>query len=499
MRVSVKNTLLTSLKAGKIPGIDIPFVIGMAVPVPSVQSQVTVKDILNIGIVMNGATPEVYDQLDLTGTELKILRYIFKNLVRVYSSVQVYPRDHKGTPRFWRGKERMAEDCKVSPTAFRMSVRHLAEMGLVTSMEPDDEYEYATSSITLDVKFIGFDLDNLSSEPKQKYYQLTRYLYGDDNLALLRLNHPNTDPFQRFITQEEQTLRQMREDIKQWIIRRKPIHGVRRSVIRQAIHGVRKAIVQEKTMVEVAQEERKKLEWVMSPQERKVAEVKKYYEYKCRNALNTTGFCILSTKREEWREDKKWKWLTRIYQQCKDNGWDYKVFIDAQFDRLQWFKTPQKYVYLNQFFSTGAIKYYHKYVKNYKECNSVDGKIRVKTSKVKTFIQEVAEAVVMDCERISYFLKSAFKRPAYKDLTREELKIVYISNHWTSLSKYYLADLPWFLPWLRKLPSDSPFQELGDSIAELQKSKAAMRKIHLLIAEAERQMDIPKTMELQAA
>ena len=280
--------------------------------------------------------------------------------------------------------------------------------------------------------------------------------------------------------------------------KRVTIKGTRVSRHYQPVFGKRLYVEPKKTIVDYAREERKKYEYVLSNEEREIMKVKRYYEQKCRTALGTSGFCCMSTKRPGWRENKKWKWLTRLYNQCKENDWDYEIFVDAQFERLSWFKRPQKYVYLNQFFSEGAIKAYYRYLDDYKQCNSITGdNIKIKTAKVQTIGMEIVNAVVNDCESIEQFMHSASKYPAYRGLSLEEIKVMCFSQKWDSLSKYYLASIPWFLSWLHSIPENRTANELIDNITSLQKSPTMMKRIYRIVSETERRLNLPKTMTLE--
>lgn len=498
MRQSVRKAILDSLRAGMMPDLRA----AMVIPIPKPQT-IKVNDILNIGMVMCGKVPDVYWNMDLTPTETVILQYVYSNVLRLYTTLKVYPKGKDGSPRFWREKGRMAQDVRVSPVTFRNGVRHLAEMGLVTSMDSSPEDDTAGYCIGLSVEFLDKEFTDgiAKSTSRQKYSRLANYLYNKESVAYARMY--TDDPFKPFVQNDYETIDVMLKRIGWYTMHRRPFVFTRKSVKRKAIIVVRVPSIApppKPSMVELCRVAREKYNYVLTSEERKVLEVKQYYEYRCRQALNVSGFCVMSTKRKGWRDNKKWKWLVRLYNQCHDNGWDYKVFIDAQFDRLKYFTTKQKYVYLNQFFSEGAIKHYHRYVRDYQERFSEDGTAHIKTKKASTFIQEVARAIVDDCERIQYFIQTAPKRPAFRGMNAEELKIMYFSQHWTSLSKYYLANLPWFLGWLKEsVPAGQHVQALIKDITELQKSPAIAQKIHRVVAEAERRLGVPKTMELTAA
>ena len=503
MRRAMQKLFIESVKLGVIPSTtDILAVTAINVKIgnrvlPSivvpteVKMTVTVDDVLNLVNVMMRRLPDYFKTLGLTASEMVVMEYLMENLARLKMQMSNPPRDKRdGLPRFWRPKGKMANECCMSDTGFRNTVRHLAELGYVTPMDttPDDPDNFNQYCIGVKLGFLPKEfLEKVGSmNQREKYNALWELLYTKEHRALAYMN--SDDPLAPYINSEK--YQQVQRRYQWYIIKRVPVH-------RKAITGIqRKPIFLTPAVVRAAREEMKRFEWVLSSDERKVMEVKRYYEMKCSISLNTSGFCAMSTKYEGWRKNKKWKWLCKLQKQCETNGWDYRVFIDSQFDRLKWFKSEQKYVFLNQFFSQGAINYYHRYVKNYKQCHSVLSNAAVKTMETKNFIQRVADTVVIDCERIKYFIKTAHKRPRLRDKTDEELKIIYFSNHWMSLSKYYLSHLPWFKDWLKTLPQSKTVTDLINDLDEIQKSPSMARKIKLLVEEAERQMGVPKTMSL---
>ena len=52
---------------------------------------ISVNNILDAGLITNGKFPDIYWELELTGSELKILRYIFNNCLRLYKDLKYFP------------------------------------------------------------------------------------------------------------------------------------------------------------------------------------------------------------------------------------------------------------------------------------------------------------------------------------------------------------------------------------------------------------------------
>ena len=244
-------------------------------------------------------------------------------------------------------------------------------------------------------------------------------------------------------------------------------------------------------LLEKAKEFRDK-NFVLSPTEKKVMEVAHYYEYKCRKATGVTGWRCLG---KNFRQHRNWKFLNRIYEMCEREGWDYKVYIDAQFDRASYWKHSSgiKYPFLNQFFSDKAVSYYKNYVKFCQEKYSPEGNAPVKGSVPQSYIQDIADTIVKDCDNYLCFMKYAHKRKYIQDMTPEQIKFSYILDHVMTVSPYYWASLPWSIPYLKGF--DNPMvKEVIEKVEAYQKSKAIMSVIHRVIAEVEKTLGIVPTV-----
>lgn len=454
---------------------------------------VSVNNILDAGLATQGKFPDIYWELDLNGSEIKILRYIFNNCLRLYTKLKYFPRGKDGSPRYWRGKEKMANDCGVSYPTFRNSVRHLSELGLVTSMDSIEDSEelhcVGLSSDFLD-KFINSALTEKSFR-LHNLYSLISLIY--DNLTLEILNNQKElDNIPLFSTiVENKPCGTQTEDSNSNM--KKSQATKKTKVVRKAIKIKRTPIMvlPESIRMQSAQEKLKLLQYVRTPYENKVLQVCEYYEYKCRQAIHSSGFKALG---KDFRNHKNWKFFVRIYELCKNNDWDYKVYIDAQFDRVRFWARKQPYPYANQFTSEGAIKYYHGYVQNYKDSNSVTGDIKVKTDTVKSVSQQIIDDVIKDCEGIVEYIEKAKKRRANKGLSEEQIKILYLSDHWTGLSVSYLACIPWFLTYLNQFPEETFLIELKQSIEAIRKSKSLYKTTLNIVQNVEKQMGVPETL-----
>lgn len=455
---------------------------------------ISVNSILDAGLLVHGKLPDIYWELNLTGSEMKILRYVYNNCLRLYKNLKFFPRGKDGSPRFWRGKERMADDCGLSYTGFRKNVRHLFELGLVTSM--DGETEEELYCIGLSSSF----LDNYTSSNQtvknlrlHSLKDLISLIYDNTTLEILE-DIKNLDKFplitnvikltesQEFgVSSGTQKTSNANPPQKKIKITRKPIIVGRTPIM----------VLPESVRLQSAQKKLKLLQNVRTPYEKKILKVAEYYEYRCRQAIHSTGFKCLG---KDFRNHKNWVFLERIYKLCEENGWDYKIYIDAQFDRVKYWQRKQPYPYLNQFNSQNAIKYYKNYVKDYKEKHSITGDAKIKAEKVKSVNQQIIDEVIKDCEGISEYIEKAKKRRNNRGLTDQQLKMLYLSDHWMGLSISYLASIPWFLAYLEQFPEETFLVDLKQEIQAVRKSKKLFDLTVEIVSNVENQMNIPETM-----
>lgn len=222
-----------------------------------------------------------------------------------------------------------------------------------------------------------------------------------------------------------------------------------------------------------------------------ILKIAHYYEYKCRLVNGVTGWRCLSVN--NYKNHRNWKHLTRIYELCTKNHYDYKVYIDSQFARVKNWKHKVKYPYLNQCYSDLAIKAYESYVKAYSEMYSVTGTTKPKTEIPKSCKDEIIDTIIQDCDHFVTLQQKAPKMRKYRGLTPQQIKFMYIADNVTIFSQYYWASLPWSVDYLQAF--DSPYvKEMVEMIQKLQQSKSMMKLIRLIVPEVERQMHVVATL-----
>ena len=502
-------------------------------------------EILDSAIMVGGQIPSIFWDLDITGKELRVLNYVWSNILRLYESVKNTPKGIDHTPRYWKNKEAMATECKMSFPTFRNSVRNLKDLGLVTSMDSKSVFDDLHSCIGLSPKYFDGlnlrykpELDKSSNQYKlhlildiipQLYDKETVKLVHDNFKKLLKLELENkelkkiVDNLQFIGCQDQLDENGEIQTVACWThfsvvdppkhlkktylsggwvgfidptIAKTPIQ-VERVVcnsdrVKLDINeGLRQAEIKSKSEKVLARaKEFRDKNFVLSKREEQVMTIAHYYEYKCRVVNGVTGWKCLG---KNFREHKNWKFLNRIYDLCETHGYDYKIYIDAQFDRASYWKRSVKYPYLNQFFSEGALSYYKSYIKDCRENYSPTGDAKIKTSVPQSYIQDIADSIVKDCDNFLAYVKLYGKGRKLKGLTPEQVKLLYVLDHVLSLSPYYWASLPWSIPYLQSF-NNPMVEEVITKVVQYQKSKAIMSVITQVVTEVEQHLGIVPTV-----
>lgn len=480
---------------------------------------VSVNDILVCASLTGGKFPDLFWEFDLSGCELRVLNYVFSNCYRIYTQLKWFPKGKDGSPRYWRNKEKMAEECGVSTVSFRNAIRKLHKAGLTTQMDVDTgdndmdcvglSSEFLSLLTTENffrssyISFISNVCEVLYNQSTCKYISTlvdNNYFYfvkitGTASKSLE--NQFSTSGKTTEAIEVPETLESVKNSPENshdaTMVEHKKFQGKRKhiKVERKPIYHCLPELVRQQTM----KNKLNMLKSVKTPHERKIFDMSDYYNYRCRLAINATGFVSLPKNNTKTRE-QHWKWFECILKVCEEHDWDYKIYIDAQFDRSKLFGRGQKYPYLNQMYSQKAQEYYEKYIKDYKESNSVDGDIEVKSDEVKSTYDIIFDNINSDCESMKSSLDRESRRRVNRNLTTEQLKILYISEHWMNMSSYYLACVPWFNTYLNQFPDEPVVSNLKDEIKRIQKSNSMMVNINKMIGDAEDSMGLPRVMEL---
>lgn len=545
---------------------------------------ITVRNILNAGLIVSCRFPDIYWDLDLTLSELKILRFIYNSCMRVYMTTGLMlSKKGEEAPRYVSTKYKMAQKCKVSETTFRNAIRKLHKLGLISSMEDRDDF-WSTNSVTLSTTYllehISFLLDNheleslntlsdlgsvlydvdtlpndyeidveilesefLSGEIEKEYVSVALD-YDDDNGIYVANNAPESKISKQnskdnnYITEEVKINSESNESKSEQVhrISKEPLEISERTkkngdkilqktyeimansqytlgaidfadwklvdeMKKQKKTNTEKPIYKANTKkVNINKVKKKKTELdniSMSDYEKDVLNtVVKRYNYRMRKLLNKDDFKMLANnfKGNTPKQKAKWTSFTKIYDLCKKNNWDIDSYIDIQFKRAK--KWTRGYPEPNQCYSEKAVSYYNWFLKDYKERMSVTGKIEYKAESTKTLKQEIIEELANDCTYIKRQINLKKKRPAYKNMSDEEIKL-YILNDIDNLEKispYYWAQIPWIFDYLNTLPKYKFIDKVSEDINSVIKSSKKYELSKNIAKLVEQQLELPSTL-----
>lgn len=215
----------------------------------------------------------------------------------------------------------------------------------------------------------------------------------------------------------------------------------------------------------------------------KVSSVAEYYSFLARKRIKSTGYRALPLK--NIRSHKNWIHFFRVYKLCQNKGWDYKLYLEAQFDRVRHWSHKTKIPFPNQLWGEGAVNYYLSYTKERTQLfMELQTGGKAKAEERVTVKQEVIEAICTDCERIKQYLNRMKVQTKNCEVSDFELKKNYITVLGASLSVYYIAATT-------ELAEKIYTEEMNEDIKEIRKNKTLLKLVKEIIEKAEEEYGIP--------
>ena len=252
---------------------------------------------------------------------------------------------------------------------------------------------------------------------------------------------------------------------------------------------IRKAIIDpKKVLIEKAKEYLEYYDTLGEATEEDVLEISAYYDYRARQVCNTTGFRSLSIK--DYIHHKNWKLFARLYNLCYENSWDFKLYIDAQFDRASYWKHTKR-PYVSQLCATSSQEYFLKYLKSREEQCRADG-TRVKAGQIKDIYKEIQDCLIQDCILIKNGIKFM-----HSNITQSDKKTSVLFDNILSLSGYYIASIDWLFEVLEEYNNINPSEAihiLYEKAVSVKKSARIMEYITHTLDIVETTMKLPQTL-----
>lgn len=223
-----------------------------------------------------------------------------------------------------------------------------------------------------------------------------------------------------------------------------------------------------------------------------------YYENLVCKSTGAISYSALSNAHYKKRS-RNWKSLWKAYLLCKNNGWDYKIYLEAQFESVANWTTKVRYPLPNTLYSERAIAAYKAYLYRNEESYKSEGyDIRAISKNVGTYEEEcekkIKESVELIKKDIDYYMKNM--SDLFSGLSESEAKIAYkskvILDRWQDLSDEYLSSLSDFLIYV----GDKSEYLVGiqlrlTNIEALQNTMAKVRLIMSIVRKVEKSVGIP--------
>ena len=154
------------------------------------------------------------------------------------------------------------------------------------------------------------------------------------------------------------------------------------------------------------------------------------------------------------KRSKYWNSFWQTYLLCKNNGWDYKIYLEAQFESVaNWESDKAKYPLPNMLYSERAIAAYKAYLYRNEESYQREGyDIRAISKNVGSFEEEsekkIKSSVEMLCKDMLYYLKNMPELFVGSKNIRVACKSKVIMDRWSDFSDEYLATLDGFMEFI---------------------------------------------------
>lgn len=217
-----------------------------------------------------------------------------------------------------------------------------------------------------------------------------------------------------------------------------------------------------------------------------IIEIANHYNMLVVEKTKKAGHTVLPYKNPE--KSKHWVHFETVYEICRLQQWNPKVYIEAQFDRAKgWKKIP--YPYPNSLHSANALRHYIKYYGDMRRKYEKDAnKKRNIVEKDTVTVQElIRDSIKKDCLFLKQRLKNSKEKGRDKALT--------LFSEWVNFSPFYLWSVPWFhdiVPTLSGKRADKIKIEF-DRIDTSPMMKNTIRKS---VQEMEDKFDIPHNISL---
>jgi hypothetical protein len=368
---------------------------------------------------------------------------------------------------------------KTHRNSFNSSIKKLTKYGLIEFSKS----EFRIASIKLSTNIFA---------KTQKYF--SRYLNGVDLLYSVNMRRLDKEQIIEYIDLCNEAGVEPIEMSDVYNIVREPIIGIRSPIIgiREPIVGIRKPIINHKNneyfpnkgrklnfnakkYEGLTENEKKQLESMarfgQAYVDRKLKQMRKnqfsvveselensclnefvpYYENLVCKATGKISYTALPHQKKKL--SRNWSQLFACYKMCVENDYDWKIYLEAQFESFKNWKTGNlKYPVPNNLSTERAIKAYENYVYHNETAYQNEGwETKLSSKEVGSYQDEVSKILESDMgivdNLIKYSLKKSFNKTFKNvDKTRSDLDKLYYSKavqlSWEDLSIEFWSIVP---------------------------------------------------------
>jgi hypothetical protein len=216
-----------------------------------------------------------------------------------------------------------------------------------------------------------------------------------------------------------------------------------------------------------------------------ILEIVRHYEMLARKVIGKAGYCVVSPK--EPTKSKRWIHFERVYEVCRMQHWDGKLYIESQFKRLG--GVPMAHM----MYSVAAMRYFTNYLANIKRMSEKDvgGKKKEKGRRTLSGREEVIEGVITSAEVLNTYISKSIMDD------KAQYKAIKIYQAWRELSPYYLWSVPWFHDVVSTMTGESNREKLVmKEFNMIHETKSLQELIRKTVTEVESHFNIPPNIAL---
>lgn len=422
---------------------------------------------------------------------------------RLYSAKKLSIEEYSLIKRLWNSKSFCIKEeihsmlnqffgsksiSKSQRNSFDSSIKKLVKYGLIVYKKQD----FKTISISLS--------SNIFSKVHSYY---NRYLRNVDLFYLVYMGNISQEQFYSYLDLCEEAGVEPLKMSHVIRIERTPVIGLRSPIIglREPIIDIRKPIINHKSneyfpnkkknrinfnakkYEGLTENEKKQLEsyarFGMDYVERKLRQMRKnqvviankleidcidnfvpYYENLICKTTGAISYTLLTNQKKKL--SRHWTAIFKCYQMCIERGYDWKIYLDAQFDSFKnWNTTNFRYPVPNMLCTERAINAYENYIYHNETSYQNEGwETKVSSKDVGDYVEEMTKILKTDLgiitNVVNYSLKKSFNKTfKHIDKSRKDLEKLYYSvavqQSWEDLSIEFWSFVPQMSEFLDRM------------------------------------------------